>query len=197
MGWMYTEWFCSLYLQQRNLCCSKLTYQKANKVVEKFVLEGPNWLNTLKYEIEGKFYFIHYIYSLLYPKIYNRTNDFGIQKKNDFDFSFQNWKLRKNNGPAGPKIIGHLPNSTKQILITDVLSKPKNPKDYKAREVNENEQVPINIDQQNPPPALPKMLIQKRDLRNDKTDGKKLTTVEPKMLWIIKQQNNELKKEKS
>ena len=70
----------------------------------------------------------------------------------------------------------------------------KNPKDYKAREV---EQVPINIDQQNPPPALPKMLIQKRGLRNDKTDGKKLTTVEPKRLWIIKQQNNELKKEKS
>ena len=81
--------------------------------------------------------------------------------------------MRKNNGPVGPKIIGHLPNSTNQLLITDVLFKPKNPKDYKDREVNEDEQVPINIDQQNLPPTLPKVLIQKKDFVNDKTDGKK------------------------
>ena len=32
---------------------------------------------------------IYYIYSFLYAKIYNRTNIFGIEQKNDFDFQFQ------------------------------------------------------------------------------------------------------------
>ena len=73
----------------------KLTYQKVNKIVEKFIMKDPNYINLLKYKIEEKFRFIHYVYSLLYPKIYNRTVDFGIQKKSDFDFSFQNWRSQK------------------------------------------------------------------------------------------------------
>ena len=71
----------------------KLTCQKANKIVEKFIMKEPNYINLLKYKVEEKFYFIHCVYSLLYPKIYNRTVGFGIQKKSDFDFSFQNWRL--------------------------------------------------------------------------------------------------------
>ena len=38
---------------------------------------------------------IHYIYSFLYAKIYNRTNIFGIERKNDFDFQFQMWQKEK------------------------------------------------------------------------------------------------------
>ena len=151
----------------------KLTYQKANKIVEKFIMKDPNYINLLKYKIEEKFRFIHYVYSLLYPKIYNRTVDFGIQKKSDFDFSFQNWRLQKNNGPIGHKIIEELPAPTKQLLVTDVLSKGKSPKDYKDREVNENEQVPINIKQQSLPPTLPKILPQKRDLGIERAESKK------------------------
>ena len=123
----------------------KLTYQKANKIVEKFIMKNPNYINLLKYKIEEKFDFIHCVYSLLYPKIYNRTVSFGIQKKSNFDFSFQNWRLRKNNGPIGQKIIEELAAPTKQLLIPDVLSKEKSP-----REANENEQVPINIKQKSP-----------------------------------------------
>ena len=40
---------------------------------------------------------IQYVYSLLFPKIYNRTNRFGINKKSRFDFVFNNWKHHKNN----------------------------------------------------------------------------------------------------
>ena len=116
----------------------KLTYQKANKIVEKFIMKDPNYINLLKYKIEEKFRFIHYVYSLLYPKIYNRTVNFGIQMKSDFDFSFQDWRLWKNNAPIDHNKAA----PTKQLLVTDVLSKGKNPKDYKDREVNENEQVP-------------------------------------------------------
>ena len=114
-------------------------------------MKNPNYINLLKYKIEEKFRFIHCVYSLLYSKIYNRTVDFDIQKKSDFDFSFQNWRLQKNNGPIGHKINEELPAPTKQLLIPDALSKGKSPEDYKDREVDENEQVPINIKQQSPP----------------------------------------------
>ena len=58
-------------------------------------------------------------------------------------------------------------------MVTDILSKGKSPKDYKDREVNENEQVPINIKQQSPPPSLPKTLPQKRDLGIERAESKK------------------------
>ena len=32
----------------------KLTYQKANKIVEKFIMKDPNYLNLLKYKIEKR-----------------------------------------------------------------------------------------------------------------------------------------------
>ena len=154
-------------------------------------MKDPNYINLLKYKIEEKFRFIHYVYSLLYPKIYNRTVDFGIQKKSDFDFSFQNWRLQKNNGPIGHKIIEELPAPTKQLLIPDVLSKGKSPKDYKDREVNENEQVPINIKQQSPPPTLPKILPQKRDSGIERAESKKTdcNTAKSAMdYWVAKKQ---------
>ena len=68
-----------------------VTYQKANEIVKNYSLEDGNRINQLKYEMAEKFDLIHYINSLLYAKIYNRTNNFGIERKNDFDFQFQMW----------------------------------------------------------------------------------------------------------
>ena len=66
---------------------------------EKYYAEisQPNlmWINQLKFKIEEKFNLIHYIYSSLFSKIYNRTNTFGIKIKNNFDFNFQLWKRKK------------------------------------------------------------------------------------------------------
>ena len=90
----------------------KLTYQKANAVVKKFIEENSNNINLLKIELEEHFKTIHLIYSLLYPKIYNRVNVFGIKNKNDFDFVFQSWKAKRQNGPVGPKIINESPMPT-------------------------------------------------------------------------------------
>ena len=58
---------------------------------------------------------------------------------------FSTWKTRKqsNGRPIAPKIINELPAPTKQVLVTDMLSKAKNPKDYQNREVNEFEQTPL------------------------------------------------------
>ena len=72
-----------------------LTYQKANTIVKEYLMEDRNQMNQLKVKIE-KFELIHYIYSLLFTKIYNRKNTFGIQKKNNFEFNFNLWKTKKN-----------------------------------------------------------------------------------------------------
>ena len=80
-----------------------LTYQKANTIVKEYLFEDMNRINQLKYKIEEKFSVIHYVYSTLFTKIYNRTNNFGIQKKNNFDFFFSTWKNRKTTGPMGKK----------------------------------------------------------------------------------------------
>ena len=58
-----------------------ITYQKANDIVKNFFKEDPNRINLLKYKIEEKFKLIHYVYSLLFSKIYNRTSQFEIQNK--------------------------------------------------------------------------------------------------------------------
>ena len=55
-----------------------------------------NRINHLKFKIEEKFDLINFIYSLLFSKIYNRTNSFGIEKKNTSEFHFQTWKNKKN-----------------------------------------------------------------------------------------------------
>ena len=121
----------------------KLTCQKANTVMKKFIEENSNNINLLKIKLEEHFKTIHHIYLLLYPKIYNRVNVFGIKNKNDFDFVFQSWKAKRQNGPVGPKIKNELPTLTNQLLVTKMLSKAKDPKDYQKRTVNEFEQAPL------------------------------------------------------
>ena len=103
-----------------------LTYQKANTIVKEYLMEDRNRINQLKFKIEEKFELIHYIYSLLFSKIYNRTNTFGIQKKNNFEFLFNLWKTKKNK-----KIY-------KQMLYKD-------PSSYEEHEIEKNEQGRIDI----------------------------------------------------
>ena len=101
-----------------------LTYQKANNIVRNYIAEDPNRINHLKYKIAERFDQIHYIYSSLFSKIYNRTNTFGIQRKNDFDFQFQNWIRRK------------------QQQKFDVAKDPSN---YSERKIKKFEQAPIDF----------------------------------------------------
>ena len=80
--------------------------------MKKFIEENSNNINILNIKLEEHFKVIHHICSLLYPKIYNRVNLFGIKNKNDFDFVFQSWKPKKQNGPVDPKTINELPTPT-------------------------------------------------------------------------------------
>ena len=122
-----------------------LTYQKANNFLKSFISEDLNQINLLKYKIEERFSLIHYIYSMLFSKIYNRTNNFGIQNKNNFDFYFQTWKSRKTAGATGPKILKQLPLAQENQITAEVLSTMKDPSNYKDREAQKNEQVDIEI----------------------------------------------------
>ena len=126
-----------------------MTYQKANKMVSQYFLEDFNRINTAKYKIEEKFELIHYVYSLLFSKIYNRTNNFGIKKKNNFDFHFATWKNRKTASTIGPKILKQLPQSVASQVTHEVLSFAKDPSNYEDRTVHKNEQKPIDFEVDN------------------------------------------------
>ena len=53
-------------------------------------------IDLLKSAFRNHLQIIQYVYSLLFPKIYNRTNRFGINNKSHFDFIFNNWTHHKN-----------------------------------------------------------------------------------------------------
>ena len=122
-----------------------LTSQKANNIVKNYVLEESNRFNLLNFKIEQKFILIHYIYLMLFCKIYNRTNNFVIQNKNNFDFYFQTWKNRKTAGAIALKILKQLPLPQANQITTEVLSTAKDPSKYQDRKVQKNEQIPIDI----------------------------------------------------
>ena len=81
--------------QYNEVIQTNLTYQKANNIVKEYQSEDVNRINHLKFKIEGKFELIYYVYSLLFSKIYNRTHNFEIKRKNKFDFNFQLWKKKE------------------------------------------------------------------------------------------------------
>ena len=124
---------------------ANLTYQKANNIVKNFLKEDANWINLLKYKIEEKYKLIHYIYSLLISKIYNRTSNFGIQNKSTFDFSFSTCRSKKQIGSVTTKNVNQLPPSQAKQLTAEVFSTAKDSKDCEDRKVHENEQAPIDF----------------------------------------------------
>ena len=83
------DFVCYMYKQNNYTEISKpnLMDQKGSNIVNNYVLEESNRINLLKFKIEEKFPLIHYIYLMLFSKIYNRNNNFGIPNKNKFLFS--------------------------------------------------------------------------------------------------------------
>ena len=93
------EFVSFIYKHQKNynqISRPNLTYQRANSIVKEYLLEDMSPINHLKYKIEEKFDLIHLVYSLLFSKIYNKTNPFGIEKKTILILAFKHGKLKKN-----------------------------------------------------------------------------------------------------
>ena len=77
---------------------------------------------------------------MLFPKVYNTINNFGIKNKGNFEFKFSLWKLQKQNG----KSMQLESLQKQQPSIKTFLHPAKNPADYKDRkEINPHEQAPI------------------------------------------------------
>ena len=138
-----------------------LTYQKANEMALNYFFDDLNRINTAKFKIEEKLQLIPYVYSLLFSKIYSRTNNFGIRKKNNFDFHFTTWKNKKR-GSIGPKILKQLPQSGANQVNCEVLSLAKDPSNYEDRTVNENKQKPINVENGKRPTMVKSINIKKQ-----------------------------------
>ena len=81
---------------------------------------------------------IQYVYSLLFSKIYNRTNRFGINNKSHFDFIFTNWWHEESN------LV--LPTPTKNKVVEQPIKKiiPENDitrqKQQQQQQQQQNEQ---------------------------------------------------------
>ena len=118
-----------------------LTYQRANKIVKEYLVEDSNRINHLKFKIEEKFNLIPYNYSLLFSKIYNRTNSFGIKRKNNFDFNFQLWKKKEIQN-----------NNFNSSLKVDSLA--NNPSNYENRVAKKHEQQPVEISMNDETPTM-------------------------------------------
>ena len=52
----------------------------------KFIEEDPQHFELLKAALREHLHTIQYVYSMLFQKIYNKTNKFGINNKSQFDF---------------------------------------------------------------------------------------------------------------
>ena len=59
--------------------------------------------------------YVQYVYYLLFPKLFNRTNRFGINSKSHFDFIFTNWRHYKRN------LV--LPTPTKSKVVEQPIKK--------------------------------------------------------------------------
>ena len=107
-----------------------LTYQKANKIIKSWIADAN--IADVSNIISSNFKSIHFIYSSFFPKIYSRINPFGIKNKSKFDLAFALYKTNKTQ-------------SNFEVFLTG-----KNPNYYiKREEINENEQKPIVIQDEN------------------------------------------------
>ena len=127
--------FTTYLLKQENydiISQTNLTYQNANKVVLDYVKTEEGRLARLKYKLTQKFNLIHYIYSILYAKMYNRINHFDIKRKKDFDFQFQLWRKEKQQlkflGKEPTNYLNRKVEKEEQMLIQDSNITKKNQK---------------------------------------------------------------------
>ena len=100
--------FTKFILTEENymlLCQTQLTYQKANKIVKKFVEDDDENIALLKNSLKENINTIQFACSSLFPKIYNRSNTFGVKNKSAFDFVYQQWYNEKKKGKVNQVVL--------------------------------------------------------------------------------------------
>ena len=122
----------------------QVTYQKASDILNEFLEQNQTEnFDLLKESLVENIDLIRYVYSTLFPKIYNRTNVFAIRNKSNFDFSYQLW--------MSSKTIRDRYKVKEVVEEKKVDVAGKNPTTYEERSnINEFEQKPISIDKYQP-----------------------------------------------
>ena len=125
-------------------------FQKINKEVKKWLISQSDYEKKSHFVfIRDNFINIHYIYSSLFPKMYNRLSNFGIIAKGKFDLNFQSYKVML-------------------LMKKEFILQIKKAENYEKREaINENEQKPIKIKE----PQLPKQ--KKKNCKTKRNSGGK------------------------
>ena len=104
-----------------------LTYQKANIFVLNYIDKDKQNVELLKLAIKNNLQTIQFCYSILYPKIYARTNAFGVQNKGKCDFVYNKWKKKNALLFIETPIVNELPFTQapiKQEKNADKYNKP-------------------------------------------------------------------------
>ena len=98
----------------------------------------PNHL--LKSALRDHLQTIQYVYFLLFPKFYNRTNRFGINNKSHFDFISINWRHHKSNlvlpTPTKNKVVEQ---PVKKIILEIDITQQKQQKQEQQNEQEKEE----------------------------------------------------------
>ena len=136
-------------------------------------------INLLKSALRNHLRTMQYVYSLLFPKNYNRTNKFGINNKSHFDFIFTNWRHHKSNLILSTPMKNKTAEQPRKIIIPEInitqqqeqeqqrqqqqngqqneeiLGAWKRPESYKKWVAQPFEQRPEKNNEMPPPPAAP------------------------------------------
>ena len=147
-----------------------ITYQKANNIVIKFVEEDMENIDLLKSALRNHLQTIQYVYSLLFPKIYNRTNRFGINNKSHFYFIFTNWRHHKSNLILSTPTKNKVAEQPTKKIIPEINKTQKQEQQQEQQQQNEQqkeeilearkrvahpfEQRPEKSNEMPPPPAV-------------------------------------------
>ena len=174
-----------------------LTYQKANNIVLSYIdKDKQKNIDLLKLAIKNNLLTIQFSYSMLYPKIYARTNAFGIQNKAKFDFVYSEWKKNKNALPfIQTPIVNELP------FTQAPIKQAKNADNYKNRLPHPTEQKPIevidltNVDGEEQPETFEKRTPILPDEKFVQEKQKKITKKHQLKLMQNHQMMQELQKE--
>ena len=111
---------------------TQITYQKANDIVHDFIADADENFMLLKNTLDENIGLIRYVYSTYFPKIYNRTNVFGIRSRTVFGYNYQLWRNEK----IKPNVA---------IEEKKVDAPAKNPAPYEKRVgIDEFEQKPLD-----------------------------------------------------
>ena len=77
------------------MCQSQITFQKASDAIKKFIEQDEATIELLCQHLEKCAIVYQFVCTDLFPKVYARTNHYGIHNKSIFEFTSREWYIEK------------------------------------------------------------------------------------------------------